>query len=73
MYTNKCAFFKETLEAMKAIQGQQINGDLHQIRKQLSLLVKLHGKTFPLTYNEKFYKRAGRSYNAGNNKKLYGK
>lgn len=36
---------------MKAIQGQQINGDLHQIRKQLSLLIKLHGKTFPLTYN----------------------
>ena len=38
---NECALFKGSLETMLAIQGQQINGDLHQAGKQLLLPSKI--------------------------------
>ena len=44
---NERALFKGSLQTMLAIQGQQINGDLHQAGKQLLLPAKI-GTTFPL-------------------------
>ena len=38
---NECALLKQSLETMLAIQGQQINGDLHQAGKQLLLPGKI--------------------------------
>ena len=48
---NECALFKGCLETMLAIQGQQINGDLHQAGKQLLLPDKIARHDIPLTYH----------------------